>query len=143
MGAGHVPGTPNARQYGARNHPDDEKAQVCLQNLLIFRKYICNYGVFIVLIFLCFSFFFVLASSELLLLVGQKMICESINYYLKRKDRVGNGHELCLAHVNIQGSIFPGKHCRRVFVLNLCCLLLPVFLLVSKDTECKIVTCPF
>ncbi|ESW12649.1 hypothetical protein PHAVU_008G130600 [Phaseolus vulgaris] len=29
VGAGHVPGTPNARQYGARNHPDDEKAQSC------------------------------------------------------------------------------------------------------------------
>ncbi|KAK7373609.1 hypothetical protein VNO80_07024 [Phaseolus coccineus] len=29
VGAGHVPGTPNARQYGVRNHPADEKAQSC------------------------------------------------------------------------------------------------------------------
>lgn len=82
MGAGHVPGTPNARQYGVQNHPADEKAQVCLQNLF---QYIYNFGVFIVLTFLCFSFF-ILASSELLLLLGEKMICESINYNMKRKD---------------------------------------------------------
>ncbi|BAT84310.1 hypothetical protein VIGAN_04163900 [Vigna angularis var. angularis] len=29
VGAGHVPGTPNARQYGVRNQPADEKAQSC------------------------------------------------------------------------------------------------------------------
>ncbi|WVZ07564.1 hypothetical protein V8G54_020910, partial [Vigna mungo] len=33
VGAGHVPGTPNARQYGVRNQPADEKAQVCQQNM--------------------------------------------------------------------------------------------------------------
>jgi len=35
-----------------------------------------------------------------------------MNYILNRRDknRVVNGHEVCVALVNIQGSLFPGKH---------------------------------
>ncbi|CAJ1794711.1 unnamed protein product [Sphenostylis stenocarpa] len=64
VGAGHMPGTPNARQYAARNQPADDKAQVRLQLL-------------------------VAAFAG-----GKNDICESVNYNMKRIDKNRVGHVL-------------------------------------------------
>ena len=85
VAAGHVPGTPNGRSYGGvQNQPTTDKAQVYLQNCLILMHQIYKFGVFAILMLL---FVLILASPELLLLLGQKMIYWKCGLYSERKRR--------------------------------------------------------